>query len=121
MVRTALFGESAFTLKLVGLLSFLALKRKVVVPYRTIMNVNVDVFDAPAWMLRMPGTSFAPLHIYEGSFRYANEWYFLSYEGRKPVVMIETDGHGRYKYVIFEIDNSTEVASELRRRIREWR
>lgn len=119
MGRNAMFGESAFTLKLSGLQSLFALKRKVVIPYRTVRNVHVDVFDAPAWMLRMPGTSIASLHIYEGSFRYAHEWCFLSYKGRKPVVMIETDGHDRYKYVIFEMDNPTEVAAELRRRVRE--
>ena len=46
-------------------------------PYNTIKSVYVDYFDAPQWMLRMPGTSISSLNIFEGSFKYADEWYFL--------------------------------------------
>jgi hypothetical protein len=93
------------TLKLNGVTCFFALKRKVTVPYQTIKSVYVDDFAAPQWMLRMPGTSISPLNIYEGSFKYANEWYFLSYERRDPLVIMELKGHEKYHYVVFQIED----------------
>ncbi|WNC12999.1 hypothetical protein [Brevibacillus brevis] len=116
-MRTVHFHDSEFVLVLGGLLGFFALKRKVAIPYHTIKRVRVDDFDAPKWMLRMPGTSLAPLNIYEGSFKYANEWYFLSYEKRENLVILELEGHANYHYVIFQIDNPTQVAAEIRRRL----
>lgn len=117
--REIRFGDAEFVLKLTGLTCIFALKRQVVIPYPKIKRVVVDYFDAPMWMLRMPGTSIAPLHIYEGSFKYANEWYFLSYEKREPLVILELEGHEKYTYVIFQIDHPSEVASALSKRIRD--
>ncbi|QPA31450.1 hypothetical protein [Thermaerobacillus caldiproteolyticus] len=118
MGREVHFDKAELTLKLTGILSFFALKRKVKIPYCTIKSVYVDYFDAPRWMLRMPGTSISPLEIYEGSFKYANEWYFLSYELREPLVIIELEGHEKYNYVIFQIKDPISIASEIRKRIR---
>ncbi|MCY8516202.1 hypothetical protein [Bacillus atrophaeus] len=120
MGRKVHFGEQEVTLFLTGLHPFLALKHKISMPYSNIKSVNVDYFDAPKWMLRMPGTSISPLHIYEGSYKYADEWYFLSYERREPLVIIELDGHKKYRYVIFAIDDPTATAAEMRRRMREY-
>lgn len=120
MGREVHFSENELTLKLTGLTGYFALKFKIQIPYHTIKNVLVDYFDAPQWMLRMPGTSFSPLNIYEGSFKYRDEWYFLSYGGRVPLVIIELEGHRKYNYVIFQINNPTKVASEIRVRLRDF-
>ncbi|GAB2691450.1 hypothetical protein ACFQWB_16255 [Paenibacillus thermoaerophilus] len=112
------FGETELTLRLKGLVSWLAVKRKVVMPYRTIRDVFVDEFDPPLWMLRMPGTSVPGFYVYEGSFKYGNEWYFLSFERRVPLLHIELDGHERYKYVIVQIDRPGDIAAQIRRRLR---
>ncbi len=106
MGRTVRFGETEFTLNLTGLHCFFSLKQKVTIPYSTIKSVFVDDFDAPRWMLRMPGTSISPLHIYEGSFKHADKWYFLSYESRQSLVIIELEGHNKYAYVIFSTRKS---------------
>lgn len=119
MGREIHFGEEELTLKLTGLTGYFALKRKIIMPYSMIKNVKVDYFQAPQWMLRMPGTSIAPLNIYEGSYKYGNEWYFLSYERREPLIIIGLEGHVKYKYVIFQIDQATNLAAEVRRRINE--
>ncbi|WIY62419.1 hypothetical protein [Bacillus arachidis] len=119
MGREIQFDNDSMTLKLNGVTGFFALKLKLKIPYNTIQNVYVDYFDAPQWMLRMPGTSISALNIFEGSFKYADEWHFLSYENRVPLVMIELDGHEKYKYVFFEIDNPTNLAAEIRKRIRD--
>jgi len=116
--REIIFAKDELTLKLTGLVGFFALKQKVKVPYRLIKSVYVDYFDAPQWMIRMPGTSLSPLNIYEGSFKYGNEWYFLSYEHRVPLVIIELEGHKKYKYVIVKMNDPTDTAAEIRRRIR---
>jgi hypothetical protein len=113
------FGEEELTLKLTGLTAYFALKRKIIMPYSMIKNVTVDYFQAPQWMLRMPGTSIAPLNIYEGSYKYGNEWYFLSYERREPLMIIGLEGHVKYNYVIFQIYQATKLAAEVRRRINE--
>ncbi len=114
MGRQVKFGEQELTLNLTGATAFFALKQSVHMSYRMIKSVSIDYFDAPLWMLRMPGTSISPLHIYEGNYKYRNEWYFLSYERREPLVIIELEGHKKYNYVIFQIDHPHEVASELR-------
>lgn len=117
MAREVQFDDEGVILKLKGATGLFALKFNLKMPYNTIKNVYVDYFDAPQWMLRMPGTSFSALNIFEGSFKYENEWYFLSYENRVPLLIIELEGHEKYNYVIFEIDDPTGVASEIRKRI----
>lgn len=119
MGRKVLFTEKEFILKLTGALSLFALKRELRIPYKAISNAFVDYFKAPMWMLRMPGTSIAPLNIYEGTFRYRNEWYFLSYENKVPLVNLELDGTQKYKYIIFEIQNPQDILQELRKRLQE--
>ena len=86
---------------------------------RFIKSILVDYFDAPKWMMRMPGTSISPLNIHEGSYKYRDEWCFLSCCGRVPLVIIEIDGHKKYKYVIFQIDNPTQIVSEIWMRLRD--
>ncbi|CAG9613402.1 hypothetical protein BACCIP111899_02617 [Bacillus rhizoplanae] len=119
MGREVLFDDEGVVLKLNGVTGFFALKLKLKIPFHTIKSVYVDYFDAPQWMLRMPGTSISALNIFEGSFKYADEWYFLSYENRVSLVMIELEGHEKYKYVMFEIDNPTKVAADIRKRMRD--
>ncbi|MEH7377552.1 hypothetical protein [Neobacillus drentensis] len=119
MGREVHFKEEEFVLKLTGLLSILALKWQLKIPYKAIKSVYIDDFDPPMWMLRMPGTAIAPLNIYEGSFKFGNEWYFLSCEHRVPLVHLELEDFGKYKYVIFEIENPRAVMIELRKKLRE--
>ncbi|MGG0792473.1 hypothetical protein ABE137_00300 [Brevibacillus laterosporus] len=118
MGREVQFDDEGVILKLTGATGFFAVKFNLKMPYSTIKSVYVDYFDAPQWMLRMPGTSISALNIFEGSFKYADEWYFLSYERREPLLIIELEGHEKYKYVIFEIDDPSNVASDIRKRIR---
>ncbi|WP_242218218.1 hypothetical protein [Bacillus cereus group sp. BfR-BA-01380] len=119
MGREVQFDDEGVVLKLNGVTGFFAVKLSLKMPFHTIKSVFVDYFDAPSWMLRMPGTSISALNIFEGSFKYADEWYFLSYENRVPLVMIELEGHEKYKYVVFEIDNPTKVAADIRKRLRD--
>jgi hypothetical protein len=119
MGRTVHFDETEMVLLLSEWLSFLSFETKIVMPYKIIKNVTVDDFVPPRWMLRMPGTAIPFLHIYQGSFKYANEWYFLSYEKKESLVRIELEGHRKFKYVIFQIDNPTQIAAEIRKRIRD--
>jgi hypothetical protein len=119
MGREIQFDDEGVILKLNGVTGLFALKLKLKMPYSTIKSVYVDYFDAPQWMLRMPGTSISILNIFEGSFKYGDEWYFLSYEKRVPLVIIELEGHEKYRYVIFEIDDPVSVASEIRKHMRD--
>ncbi|MGJ7919136.1 hypothetical protein [Neobacillus sp. LXY-4] len=119
MAREVQFDDKNVILKLSGATALFSLRFHLKIPFNTIKSVYVDSFDAPQWMLRMPGTSISALNIFEGSFKYANEWYFLSYENKVPLLIIELDGHEKYNYVIFEIDNPTNVAFEIRKHLRE--
>ncbi|WP_400162187.1 hypothetical protein ACAF76_001030 [Brevibacillus sp. TJ4] len=121
MGRNIQFDKEGLTLHLTGLTRFFAMKSSVRMPYSSIKHVLVDTFDAPRWMLRMPGTSIPGMNIYEGSYKYANEWYFLSYAQRVPLVIIELDGHEKYRYVIFQMDDPTRVAADIRQHLRKWR
>ncbi|KZR60112.1 hypothetical protein [Bacillus badius] len=117
MGRKIYFGEEGLTLTLTGVTSFFALKRKIHIPYNRIKSIVVDDFRAPRWMLRMPGTSISFLNIYEGSFKYANEWYFLSFEQNRSLLIMELEGHERYQYVVFQMEHPTEAAAEIKGRI----
>jgi hypothetical protein len=117
MGREVHFAEKEFVLKLTGVVSLFALKWELKIPYKAIKSVYIDEFDPPMWMLRMPGTAIAPLNIFEGSFKFADEWYFLSYEHKVPLVNLELDGSGKYKYIIFEVQNPRDVLIELRKKI----
>ncbi|MFZ7944469.1 MULTISPECIES: hypothetical protein [Bacillaceae] len=119
MGRKVHFNKDEFVLKLTGVLSVFALKWQLKIPYKAIKRVYIDEFEPPMWMLRMPGTSIAPLNIYEGSFKFGNEWYFLSSEHQVPLIHLELEGYGKYKYVIFEIENPRAVMIELRKKLRE--
>ncbi|MGM7724512.1 hypothetical protein [Metabacillus sp. Hm71] len=119
MGREIYFGQQELTLKLTGITRFFAIRRKVTMPYSTIKEVLVSDFEAPKWMIRAPGTSIAPLNIYEGSFNYGDEWYFLSFERKEPVVIITLEGHSKYRYVVFAMDNPTKTAAEIRRHLHE--
>ena len=77
-----------------------------------------DYFGASPWLINIPGTSVYPFNIYEDSFKYRDKWYFLSYEHHEPLVIIELNGHKKYNYVIFQIENPTEVASEIRKHLK---
>ncbi|WP_148630193.1 hypothetical protein [Bacillus sp. E214] len=111
--------KQELVLTLTGLTTFFALKQKIQMPYPLIKNVLVDYFDAPTWMIRMPGSSISFLNIYEGSYKYQDEWYFLSYSGRIPLVIIELQGHKKYRYIIFQCENPTKTASEIRTHLRD--
>ncbi|AZB43426.1 hypothetical protein CEF21_14545 [Bacillus sp. FJAT-42376] len=104
--------------RLTGLTGFFALKMKLGIPYETISQVYVDQFDAPRWMLRMPGTSISFLHIYEGSYKYRNEWYFLSFSGRGPVLLMELKGHPKYRLIVLQIEHPTKTAADIRTQLR---
>ncbi|WP_071394570.1 hypothetical protein [Bacillus tuaregi] len=121
MARVLHFSDEELILKLNGFIACLALKRKIIMPYRMIRNVYVDQFQAHQMMLRMPGTSIPPLNIYEGSFKYGNEWYFLSYEKIQPLILIELQGHEKYRYVIFQMEKPTAMAAEIRRHLIKYR
>lgn len=79
MGREVHFTDDEFVLRLTGVLPLFALRWELKIPYKTIQSVYINEFDPPMWMLRMPGTTIAPLNIFEGSFKFADEWYFLSY------------------------------------------
>ncbi|NRF95838.1 hypothetical protein HQN89_34055 [Paenibacillus frigoriresistens] len=119
MSREVQFKDDGLILKLTGATGFFALKFNLKILYGTIKSVYVDYFDAPQWMLRMPGTSIPTLSIFEGGFKYADEWYFLSYESKVPLLIMGVSGHEKYSYVIFQIDDPTGVKSDIRKRIRD--
>ncbi|WP_429854296.1 hypothetical protein [Brevibacillus porteri] len=119
MGRSVHFGKTDFTLRLTGLHTFLALKSTITLPYQSIKHVEVGSFVPPKWMLRLPGTSFAPLNIYEGSFQHKNEWYFLSFTQTDSLLILEVEGHVKYQHVIVQLENPTEVAATLRKYLRE--
>lgn len=119
MGRFVQINNSSITLKLSGFLRFCALKSRIEMPYEIIKNIKVEVFKAPLTMIRLPGTSIPPLHIYEGSFLHNGDWYFLSYEKKKPVVIIELEGHKKYRYVIFGTDKPDRLVLEIKNKLKE--
>lgn len=119
MGREVHFKKEEFVLRLTGVLSVFALRWQLKIPYKAIKSVYIDEFEPPMWMLRMPGASIAPLHIFEGSFKFGDEWYFLSCEHQVPLIHLEVEGFGKYKYVIFEMENPRAVMIELRKKLRE--
>lgn len=119
MGRSVHFAETEFTLRLTGLHAIFALKSTITLPYESIKHVEVGSFVPPKWMLRMPGTSIPPMNIYEGSYQHKNEWYFLSFSQTDTLLILTVEGHSKYKHVIVQLENPTEVAATLRAHIHE--
>ncbi|MGD7007900.1 hypothetical protein [Metabacillus sp. 84] len=118
MGRMVELGEDKAIVRLTGLTWFFAIKMKLEVPYETISQVYVDTFEAPRIMLRMPGTSVSFLNIYEGSFKYRDEWFFLSFSGNGPFLILELNGHLKYRFIVLQVVNPTGTAAEIRKQIR---
>jgi hypothetical protein len=117
MGREVHFGQESFILTLRGPVAFFALKQKIEIPYQCVKSVNVNYFDAPLWMLRLPGTAIPP-SIYEGSYKYGDEWYFLSYERRVPLIILRLEGHKKYNHVIFQMKEPEKTAEEIKQNIK---
>jgi len=115
--RKVRFTDNAFILELTGMTRFFALKKRMVIPYHMIERAIVDYFQAPFWLVKLPGTAIPWLNIYEGTFFYKGYWYFLSYERKVPLVILELKGHPRYNFVIFETADPTTTVAELNKRL----
>ncbi|UOQ45816.1 hypothetical protein MUN89_07770 [Halobacillus salinarum] len=113
MRRSLEYKDTELVVKLGLVIRLFALKKEVRIPYHTIKSTVVDYFKPPAWTVRMPGTSISPLNIFEGTFKYQDNWYFLSYEHQVPLVIIELSGH-QYRFVVIELDKPEQVAAEIR-------
>ncbi len=116
MRRSLEFTDTELVVKL-GWIRLLALKKDVTIPYHMIKSATVDYFKPPAGTVRVPGTSISPLNIYEGTFKYQDYRYFLSYEHQVPLLIIELVGH-TYRFVILEVKNPDELAGQIRSCIR---
>lgn len=112
------FLEKEAVIHLVGTTDFLSLKREIRLPYEDIKLVYMDAIEPPLTMLRIPGTS-EPFHVYEGSFLYQNEWYFLSLRGGRgrSLLCIDTNGKEKYHHILLDIEEQEHLLSEFNKRI----
>lgn len=110
--RDIQFHEKELTLRLSGLTGLFTLKSSINIPYDTIQKAVVDYFEPPKFFVRM-GVIIPPLNIYQGSFKRSDKWYFLSFERREQLVIIELGGHEKYDYVVFQSDQPSKVVSDI--------
>lgn len=116
--RKVHLNEKEFVLELTGVNCLFAFKRRLKIPYQAITNVYVGEFKTPKGMVRTLGTSIPP-SLCEGSFLYEGDYYFLSYERKVPLLQLEIAEYGKYRYVIFEIEDIHDLLIDLRKKIRE--
>lgn len=118
MAREVKLDDNELILKLKGIIVLFAFRKTITIPYKSILNVDVEDFKIPHGMIRTLGTSIPP-SLREGNFMYGGELYFLSYEHNVPLLHLEIEGE-KYRHVIFELDcGYHDLLIDLRRKIRE--
>jgi len=106
MPRTIELGEDALTIRLSGLTSIAAFKRKIVIPYKFIARVETVAPNLQS-LIRLGGTSIGD--IQEGHFWHGEDWYFLSYEHPDKIISLTLNdyhiGDRLYKVIVVGVDS----------------
>lgn len=117
MGRTIQFGTSECTLMLSGWHAVIAFESRISLAYRAIKHVQVGSFTPQPGTLRMPGTEIPFSSTYAGRFLYGNDWYFLSFERTDSLLLLDLEGHAKYKKIIVQLDSPTETAIALQQHL----
>lgn len=118
MPRTIELGEDALTIRLSGLTSIAAFKRKIVIPYKFIAKVDTVAPNLQS-LIRLGGTSIGD--IQEGHFWHGEDWYFLSYEHPDKVISLTLNdyyiGDRLYKVIVVGVDNPQDMKALIEARL----
>jgi hypothetical protein len=95
-------GDSEFVLDISGWTAAATLRRKIIVPYTSIENVQAGNFKFPWTAVRRTG--IAALGYKAGHFVMDGEQYFLSYHDADKVVILDLKGHEFDKMVLESAD-----------------
>ncbi|GMA58009.1 hypothetical protein C7445_11610 [Alicyclobacillus sacchari] len=110
MPRKIELGEDALTIRLSGMTSIAALKRKIVIPYKFIARVDTAAPNLQS-LIRLGGTSIGD--IQEGHFWHGEDWYFLSYEHPDKVISLTLNdyyiGDRLYKVIVVGVDSPQDM------------
>lgn len=110
MPRIIELGEDALTIRLSGLTSIAAFKRKIVIPYKFIVKVDTVAPNLQS-LIRLGGTSIGD--IQEGHFWHGEDWYFLSYEHPDKVISLTLNdyyiGDRLYKVIVVGVDSPQDM------------
>lgn len=105
MSRKVEFEEDKLVIHLTGLTVIAALKHNVEIPYSSIKKVTIETFDISLLNFRIGTSGFG---VREGRFMVGGDWYFLTYENHKNVIVLDLEGH-EFKKVVFQIENPEET------------
>ncbi|WP_083955645.1 hypothetical protein [Brevibacillus parabrevis] len=117
MSRTIQFGPSECTLELSGWRAVIAFENRITLPYRFIKHVQVGSFTPEPGTLRMPGTEIPFSSTYAGRFLYGNNWYFLSFERTNHLLLLDLEGHAKYRKIVVQVENPAEIAVTLQQHL----
>jgi hypothetical protein len=95
-------GDSEFVLDISGWTAVASLRKKIVVPYTSVKNVQTGNFKFPWTAVRRAG--IAALGRKAGHFIMDGEQYFLSYRDADKVVILDLKGHEFDKMVLESAD-----------------
>lgn len=114
MARYIHFEDKQLVIQLTGLTSFLALKRKIEIPYENIKIATVGDFYLRLIVFRI-GTAFG--FIQHGQFwTIKNGWYFLSTNRGSNLVILDLQGH-KFKRVALQMENPEEQVAAIKARL----
>jgi hypothetical protein len=113
MSRTVTLTEKEIQIRLYGLTSIAAMKRKLHIPYPSIISVETHGPNIHS-LMRLGGTAIGGAH--HGEF-YGDGWYFLSYEHSDKVIFIQLRSYedtGRvYKGMVFGVDDPEDIKAQI--------
>jgi hypothetical protein len=115
MSRTIEFEPDHLVIRLSGVTSVAALKRRVDVPYASVKHVSVEGFDIPLLQFRV-GTSVADLR--EGRFLIDGKWCFVSYENHENLLILDLVEH-EYGKVIIQVENPEEMKRRIIKKLKQ--
>jgi hypothetical protein len=100
-----------------GLSAAATVQREVRVPYSTIEQVAVGLFELPGPLTFRVGTSTAPFgDTRRGTFWVGRDRWFLDLAHRARAVVLDLRGH-RYARVALEADEPERLAERIRERL----
>ncbi|GIO38504.1 hypothetical protein J41TS12_33650 [Paenibacillus antibioticophila] len=114
-----LFNSTEVVLSFSGLTAITSFKRKLIIPYSTIMSVQTGPFQERVTALPTGGVS---LPFYRtGRFLHNGKRTFMAYSKRHSVVILELAPSSLYQRIVVETEQPEQIKQELTARCQHLR
>jgi hypothetical protein len=116
VTREISLTDAALEVRYTGFDAFLALIRRVRIPYSDIQSVNIGLDEVPRFPALRAGAAIPFTDIWKGRFWTRGRRWFLDFKDRRRAVVLRLRPGARFDVVAIQPDDPDALAEELRRR-----